>query len=54
VWLPRFHAIGTRFQAFPIWIDTAYLPKLGLRRTLAMAEFLLQEIEQNSDEIVLD
>lgn len=53
VWLPRFREIGTRFQAFPIWIDTSYLPELGLRRALAMTEFLLQEIEQNSGEITL-
>jgi membrane dipeptidase len=53
VWLPRLKKAGIKVQVFPIFIDSAFLPEMALRRELAMIHYLLDEFEKNSDEIIL-
>lgn len=53
IWIPRLRAGGIRVQVFPIFLDSAYLPEMALRREMAMIHYLLDEIDQNPDEVTL-
>ena len=53
IWLPRLTNAGIKIQVFPIFIDSGFLPEMGLRRELAMIHYLLEEFEQNAEDVVL-
>ncbi|MGH9684390.1 MAG: dipeptidase [Candidatus Acidiferrales bacterium] len=53
IWLRRLTNAGIKIQVFPIFIDSVFLPEMGLRRELTMIHYLLEEFERNADDVVL-
>jgi membrane dipeptidase len=53
IWIPRLRSGGIKVQVFPIFLDSAFLPEMALRREMAMIHYLLDEIERNSEEMIL-
>jgi len=53
IWVPRLREAGIKVQVFPIFIDSAFLPEMALRREIALVNHLLEEIDDNPDEITL-
>ncbi|MDQ3963787.1 MAG: dipeptidase [Actinomycetota bacterium] len=51
--IPQLRAGGVGLQIAPIFVDPEYSPEGALRRSLWLTELMLEEIEKNSDEIVL-
>jgi membrane dipeptidase len=53
IWLPRLESAGIKVQVFPIYLDSGFLPEMALRRELAMIHYLLEEIDENLESVVL-
>lgn len=51
--IPQLRAGGVGLQIAPIFVDPEYSPEGALRRSLSLTELLLEEIEKNSDEVML-
>ena len=51
--IPQLLAGGVGLQVAPIFVDPEYSPEGALRRSLWLTELLLDEIEKNSDEVML-
>ena len=51
--IPQLRAGGVGLQVAPIFVDPEYSPEGALRRSLWLTELLLEEIEKNSDEVML-
>ena len=51
--IPQLRAGGVGLQVAPIFVDLEYSPEGALRRSLWLTELLLDEIEKNSDEVML-